>query len=456
MGTLPNSSDGHAGGVVRFGGQERLPAFHIMTKPVGPLCNLDCKYCFYLEKEKLYPGKSDWRMPEDVLESYVRQYIEVQSAEVISFAWQGGEPTLLGVDYFRKVVELQKKYANGKRIENAFQTNGFLLDDRWGEFLAENRFLVGLSIDGPAAMHDRYRVDKGGQPTFKRVIRGLNTLKKHGVEFNTLTVVQRHNSQHPLEVYRFLKEVGSGFIQFIPIVERVAEGTGPADLALVAPGAPQPARVSEWSVEPLQYGRFLCRIFDEWVLNDVGRVFVQLFDVALEMWCGLPASLCVFRETCGAAMAMEHNGDLYSCDHFVYRENKLGNIMESPLESLVFSPQQVKFGQDKLDSLPRYCRECDVRFACNGECPKHRFIRTPEGEEGLNYLCAGYKLFFHHVDPYMQFMASELRHQRAPANVMDWIRLRDGKDNEKGRTGRNEPCACGSGLKYKKCCGRNS
>lgn len=458
MGILPDSSALHSRGAgpIPFGGHEQLPAFHIMTKPVGPLCNLDCKYCFYLEKEKLYPGKSDWRMPEDVLESYVRQYIEAQNADVISFAWQGGEPTLLGVDYFRKVVELQKKYANGKRIENAFQTNGFLLDDRWGEFLAENRFLVGLSIDGPAQMHDRYRVDKGGQPTFKRVMHGLNTLKKHGVEFNTLTVVQRHNSEYPLEVYRFLKEVGSGFIQFIPIVERVAEGTGPADLVLIAPGAPQSARVSEWSVEPLQYGRFLCRIFDEWVLNDVGRVFVQLFDVALEMWCGLHASLCVFRETCGAAMALEHNGDLYSCDHFVYQQNKLGNIMESPLESLVSSPQQVKFGKDKLETLPRYCRECDVRFACNGECPKHRFIRTPEGEEGLNYLCAGYKLFFHHVDPYMQFMASELRHQRAPANVMQWIRLRNAKDSEKGRMGRNDPCSCGSGLKYKKCCGRNA
>ncbi|MGH9328569.1 MAG: anaerobic sulfatase maturase [Terriglobia bacterium] len=426
-----------------------------MTKPTGPLCNLDCKYCFYLEKEKLYPGKSDWRMPEDVLESYVRQYIEAQSVDAVSFAWQGGEPTLLGVEYFRKVVELQKKYANGKRIENAFQTNGFLLDDRWGEFLAENKFLVGLSIDGPAAMHDRYRVDKGGQPTFKRVMRGLDTLKRHGVEFNTLTVVQRHNSQYPLEVYRFLRDVGSGFMQFIPIVERIAESNAPEGLVLIAPSAPQPAQVSEWSVEPLQYGRFLCRIFDEWVLNDVGRVFVQLFDVALEMWCGFPASLCVFRETCGAAMALEHNGDLYSCDHFVYRENKLGNIMESPLESLASSPQQAKFGRDKLETLPRYCRECDVRFACNGECPKHRFTHTPEGEMGLNYLCAGYKAFFHHIDPYMQFMASELRHERAPANVIEWARLREAKESQTAPIGRNDPCACGSGLKYKKCCGRN-
>ncbi len=423
-----------------------------MTKPIGPLCNLDCKYCFYLEKENLYPQTSDWRMPDDVLESYIRQYIEAQNAEVISFAWQGGEPTLLGVDYFRKVVELEKRYANGKRIKNAFQTNGILLDDRWGEFLAENRFLVGLSIDGPEELHDRYRVDKGGQPTFARVMRGLGYLKKHGVEFNTLTVVERHNSQHPLEVYRFLKEVGSGFLQFIPIVERVATRSGADGLILISPASTQPAKVSTWSVEPRQYGKFLCAIFDEWIRHDVGRVYVQLFDVALETWLGLKASLCVFRETCGSAMAMEHNGDLYSCDHFVYRENKLGNIMEKPLESLVRSAQQVKFGLNKRDTLPRYCRECDVRFACHGECPKHRFIRTPDGEEGLNYLCAGYKLFFHHIDPYMRFMAGELLEHRPPANVMAWIR-----EQEKAQQlpGRNDPCPCGSGLKYKKCCGHS-
>ncbi|MGH9401812.1 MAG: radical SAM protein, partial [Terriglobia bacterium] len=271
--------------------EAKSSGFHVMTKPVGPICNLDCKYCFYLEKENLYPGgHSDWKMPDDVLESYVRQYIEAQSADVVSFAWQGGEPTLLGVDYFRKIVELEKKYAGSKRIENAFQTNGVLLDDRWGEFLAENRFLVGLSIDGPCELHDRYRVDKGGQPTFDRVLRGLGYLKKHGVEFNTLTVVQRHNSKRPLEVYRFLKEAGSGFMQFIPIVERVANEPDTDGLVLIGPAAAAPARVSDWSVEPLQYGRFLCAIFDEWVRNDVGRAYVQIFDVALEMWLGLPAS----------------------------------------------------------------------------------------------------------------------------------------------------------------------
>jgi uncharacterized protein len=436
--------------------------FHIMTKPIGPICNLDCKYCFYLEKENLYPkrpahpGHSDWKMSEDVLESYVRQYIEAQQADAINFAWQGGEPTLLGVDFFRRVVAFQAKYANGKRIENAFQTNGVLLDDEWGEFLAQNKFLVGLSIDGPPELHDRYRVDKGNQPTFNRVVAGLKMLKKHGVDFNTLTVVNRHNARRPLDVYHFLKEIGSGYMQFIPVVERIAREANDSGLVLIKPYDSGDARVSEWSVDPVDYGKFLCAIFDEWARNDVARYFVQIFDVALETWVGIPASLCVFRETCGSAMAMEHNGDLYSCDHFVYPENKLGNIMESPLESLVASAQQAKFGLDKRDTLPRFCRECDVRFACNGECPKHRFIRTPDGEEGLNYLCAGYKLFFHHVDPYMRFMTAELRQGRPPANVMRWVRERDLAEARQNPPGRNDPCPCGSGRKYKKCCGANA
>lgn len=397
-----------------------LAGFHVMAKPTGPICNLDCKYCFYLEKESLYPGKHSWAMPEDVIESYIRQYIEAQAAPVIMFAWQGGEPTLLGVDYFRKVVELERKYAGGKEIRNAFQTNGVLLNDSWAEFFAENGFLVGLSIDGPRELHDHYRVNKGGMPTFDSVMAGIGLLKKHGVEFNTLTVVNRRNSYHPLEVYRFLREAGSGYMQFIPVVERIADPPGPDGLHLISPSWNSSAEVSEWSVEPLQFGKFLCAIFDHWVRRDVGRYFVQIFDVALESWCGMPQGLCVFRETCGTALAIEHNGDLYSCDHYVYAENKLGNIMESPLESMVDSAQQHRFGMAKRNSLPRYCRECEVRFACNGECPKHRFIQTPDGEPGLNYLCAGYKLFFNHIDPYMKFMAGELKHQRAPANVMTW------------------------------------
>ena len=398
-----------------------LKAFHVMAKPSGPICNLDCRYCFYLEKENLYGKKQDWAMPDPVLESYISQFIASQDSPVISFAWQGGEPTLLGVDFFRKVVALQNKYANGKKIENAFQTNGVLLDDRWGEFLAGNQFLIGISIDGPAELHDFYRVDKGGAPTFDRVMRGLRFLKKHQVEFNVLTVVNRRNSQHPLRVYQFLKGIGAQFMQFIPIVERIAKAANPDGLVLISPRDPHTAEVSEWSVDSRQYGVFLSTIFDEWVRKDVGNYFVQIFDVALESWLGMEPSLCVFRPTCGSAMALEHNGDLYSCDHYVYPENKLGNIMEQPLQALVNSAQQRSFGLDKRDSLPRYCRECDVRFACYGECPKHRFISTPDGEPGLNYLCAGYKLFFRHIDPYMKFMANELRHQRPPANVMAWI-----------------------------------
>jgi uncharacterized protein len=399
--------------------------FHIMTKPIGPICNLDCTYCFYLEKEKLYPGTKpgtkSWVMSGEVLERYVREYVAAQPQDEVHFAWQGGEPTLLGVDFFRTVVELQQRYANGKTIHNALQTNGVLLDDEWGEFLAEHEFLVGVSIDGPRELHDCYRVDKGQAPTFDRVMRGIAMLKEHKVEFNTLTVVHRRNSEHPLEVYRFLKEIGTGFIQFIPIVERKAADADGNGLVLIKPSFESAAEVTEWSVEPEAYGRFLSRIFDEWVKKDVGRTFVQLFDVALESWMGMEASLCVFRKTCGSALAMEHTGDLYSCDHFVYPENKLGNIMETALEKLVDSPEQHAFGEAKLNSLPKMCRTCEVRFACNGECPKHRFLTTPDGETGLNYLCAGYKHFFKHVDPYMQFMAGELRAGRPPANIMRFL-----------------------------------
>jgi uncharacterized protein len=397
--------------------------FHIMAKPHGPICNLNCTYCYYLEKENLYAAKGrDYRMSDSVLEAYIRQYIEAQPAQHVSFAWQGGEPTLLGVPFFERVLELQTKYAGEKTVANAFQTNGTLLDDAWGEFLARNKFLIGISVDGPADIHDAYRVDKGGQPTFARVMRGLDFLKKHGVEFNTLTVINRKNSYRAQEVYRFLKQIGSTYLQFIPVVEQVAAEPDPNGLVLLKPYARQQTTVSEWSVEPLQFGKFLSSVFDEWVLNDVGRVFVQIFDVALESWAGLPQSLCVFAPQCGKALAVEHNGDLYSCDHFVYPENKLGNIMEKAMSGLVNSPQQTRFGNAKLTALPSDCQTCDVRFACNGECPKHRFNTTASGEYGLNYLCAGYKHFFHHIDPYMRFMANELRQDGAPARVMEWAR----------------------------------
>lgn len=397
--------------------------FHLLTKPIGARCNLDCSYCFYLEKEKLYTDAGGMRMKPEVLETYVRDYIAAQPGSVVNFAWQGGEPTLLGVEFFRSAVALQAKYAQGKTIENAFQTNGVLLDDEWGEFLAANRFLVGISIDGPAAMHDAYRVDKGGRPTFERVMAGLRVLKKHRIEFNTLTTVHRENCTRPLEVYRFLREVGSGYIQFIPIVERAAGAAATNGLWLAPPpdhedAAALDGQVTPWSVRPGEYGDFLCRIFDEWVLHDVGKVFVQHFDAALANWSGAPAGICVFSENCGRALAVEHNGDLYSCDHYVYPRYKLGNLMNTALAHLADSPAQQDFGRAKSATLPGYCRECPVRFACHGECPKHRFLHTPDGEGGLNYLCAGYKKFFTHIDSPMRTMAALLGNRMAPANIM--------------------------------------
>ncbi len=359
--------------------------FHILTKPIGPICNLDCKYCFYLEKQKLYPEEREWRMSDEVLEEYVRQYIQSQPVQEINFAWQGGEPTLLGVEFFRKAVQLQQKYAGGKTISNALQTNGTLLDSEWCEFLAANKFLVGLSIDGPRELHDKYRVDKGQAPTFDAVMRGLELLKKHKVDFNTLTVVNRANSRQPLAVYCFLKEIGSQFIQFIPLVERQPSAQTKAlglDFAMppdLIQADDSQSPVTAWSVEAGQYGKFLCTIFDEWVRKDVGQTFVQLFDVALGNWMGLGSSLCVFAEKCGVALAIEHNGDLYSCDHYVYPKYRLGNV------------------------------------------PKHRFIRTPDGEDGLNYLCAAYKRFFNHIDRSMHTMAQLLQQGRAAAEIMEML-----------------------------------
>jgi uncharacterized protein len=397
--------------------------FHVMTKPIGSLCNLGCSYCFYLEKAHLYPGGKSPKMSPEVLERYVRDYIAAQPGPEVNFAWQGGEPTLLGVDFFRTAVALQQQYAGGKVIANAFQTNGVLLDDAWGEFLATNHFLVGISIDGPRPLHDAYRVDKGGRGSFDAVMRGLHVLKRHRVEFNTLTTVHRGNSRAPLEVYRFLREIGSGYIQFIPIVERAAPDDETTGLWLAAPPddpstADLDAQVTEWSVRPAEYGEFLSRVFDEWVAHDVGRVFVQQFDAALANWVGEPAGVCVFSENCGRALAVEHNGDVFSCDHYVYPRYQLGNLLNTSLGAMVDSPAQQAFGQAKSATLPKMCRECDVRFACHGECPKHRFLKTPAGEPGLNYLCAGYKKFFRHIDPAMSTMSALLAANMAPAGIM--------------------------------------
>jgi len=394
-----------------------------MAKPIGPICNLDCTYCYYLEKEKLFPRGENFRMSPEVLESYIRQYIGAQETPEITFAWQGGEPTLLGVDYFRKVVELEKKYAGGRPVHNALQTNGTRLDREWCQFFRANGFLIGLSIDGPRELHDTYRVDKGRKPTFDRVMAGLTLLKKHGVEFNTLTVVNASNVKHPLKVYDFLRETGSGYIQFIPLVERLA-ADGAVGLDFAEPPEPGQAAspVTRWSVPAEGYGDFLVTIFDRWVRCDVGRVFVQIFDVSLGIWSGAGASLCVFLEDCGRALAIEHNGDVFSCDHFVYPKYRLGNVMNDSLGEMVNSGRQSEFGSAKSATLPEYCRRCDVRFACNGECPKHRFAKTPDGEEGLNYLCPSYKKFFRHVDPAMKQMTALLRVGRAPAEIMSMVR----------------------------------
>ncbi len=431
-------------------------AFNVMLKPIGPVCNLNCTYCYYLEKKNLYLDTRNFRMPDDVLEEFTKQYIAAQEVPAVSFVWQGGEPTLLGLDYFRKALKYQEKHSLGKRIDNIFQTNGTLLTEEYCKFFKDNNFLIGVSIDGPEALHNHHRVTNSNDGSFDKVMQGIEMLHKYNVEFNTLSVVNRENGDYPLEVYRFLKEIGSGFIQFIPIVERIAGQIRSDAPNLVAPNYSEEASVTDWSVEPLQYGRFLNAIFDEWVRKDVGRYFVQIFDVTLANWVGENPGLCVFTETCGDATVMEHNGDLYSCDHFVYEDFLLGNIMKTPLKEMIKSDRQVKFGHDKRDHLPRYCFECDYRFACHGECPKNRILQTADGDPGLNYLCAAYKSFFSHVHPYMQFMTDELRAKRAPAGVMQWVqridRQKEQKAGPKTLVGRNDPCPCGSGKKYKNCC----
>jgi len=427
------------------------PAFSVIAKPIGPVCNLDCSYCFYLEKDKLYSNETDFRMSDEVLESFIRQKIEGHEVPQVNFIWQGGEPTLLGFDFFKRVVDLQKIHADGKTIENGFQTNGVLLDDNWCQFFKDNNFLIGLSIDGPEDIHNHYRRFKGGQPSFGKVMSAIEVLKKHSVEFNTLTVIQHHNSQYPMETYSFLKEVGSGFMQFIPIVEQIASSEDASCRYLVSPHTMEGAQVSDWSVDADQFGKFLCSIFDEWVRNDVGQYYVQMFDEALSSWMGLASGVCIFSEECGGALAIEHNGDLYSCDHFVYPENRLGNIMDNPMGALINSSQQQKFGRDKLTTLPQYCLDCEVRFACNGECPKNRISRTPNNEKGLNYLCSGYRSYFNHIAPYMRFMTSQLEQQLPPANVMAWAHEKD-RGFPGLQPGRNDLCPCGSGEKFKKCC----
>jgi len=421
-----------------------MQAFHVMAKPTGSDCNLNCAYCFFLKKEMLYPG-SDFRMSDEVHEAYIRQLMEAHHVPQVTVAWQGGEPTLMGLDFYRRDMELQKKYAKpGTRVENTFQTNGILLNDEWCRFFGENNFLIGLSIDGPKELHDFYRKDKAGNGTFDRVVRAARLLQKHKVEFNILCTVNSKNAEHPLDVYRFFRdELDAHYIQFIPVVERDNES-----------GFQEGDKVTDRSVRPDQWGQFLIKIFDEWVKRDVGKTFVLNFDGALAGWLGMAGTVCIFGPTCGQGMALEHNGDLYSCDHFVEPRHLLGNIMEKPMAEIAACEKQRKFGQDKRDTLPQYCRNCELLFVCNGECPKNRFVKTPDGQAGLNYLCEGYKAFFRHANHPMRIMAELIRRGRLAEEVMKVM----GAEGNGGarvplKPGRNESCFCGSGLKFKKCHG---
>lgn len=424
-------------------------AYHVLAKPSGAICNLDCAYCFFLSKEELYPG-SRFRMSDELLETYIRQLIESHRAPEVTIAWQGGEPTLMGLEFYRRAVALEKQYQKpGTTIQNTMQTNGVLLTDEWCEFFREHNFLIGLSLDGPPAMHDAYRKDKGGHPTSAKVLRAARLLLRHHVDFNILTTVNAANAGHPLEVYHFLRDdIGARFIQFIPIVERInANGRT---------GYQEGTAVTDRSVTAEQWGRFLITVFDEWVRHDVGSVFVQMFDAALASWVGVPPALCIFSETCGNALALEHNGDLYSCDHFVETAYLLGNIQHERMIDMVASPQQRQFGMAKRDTLPRYCRECEVRFACHGECPKNRFIETPDGDPGLNYLCSGYKAFFIHINRPMRIMAELLRRNRAPAEIMVLLAREEAQLQWAfAQSGRNDLCPCGSGRKFKRCHGQS-
>ncbi len=395
--------------------------FHVMAKPAGSTCNLDCKYCFYLSKERLPKGPGTGEMSDETLELFIRQYIEGVTGPEVVFSWQGGEPTLRGLDFFRRVVTLQKKYAkSNQRVENDLQTNGVLIDENWAAFLKDNRFLVGLSIDGPGELHDKYRINKGGAPTFDKVMGAANLLRKQGVRFNTLTCVHRGNASRPLDVYRFLRrELDSTAIQFIPIVEpkdfetHAPQARDQTQLPVLGspearPGHPNSV-VTDWSVDPDEYGYFLSRVFDEWVRKDLGKVLVSHFETLVAQHLGLPSQMCIYSEFCGKNVAIEHDGSLYSCDHYVYPEFKLGSLREKPLDQMVFSPKQVRFGYAKSETLPRYCRECPFKTDCWGECPRNRLIRTPDGEPGLNYLCAGLRRFFKHALPQVEHIANTIR-----------------------------------------------
>jgi uncharacterized protein len=409
--------------------------FQVFVKPVGSICNLDCHYCYYLKKEQLYPKGESFRMPNDILEEYIVQHITASPEPVIRFSWHGGEPTILGLDYFRKIVALQRKHQpSNQRIANGMQTNGTLLNEDWCRFLAKESFAVGLSLDGPQEIHDQYRVTKDQKPTYEQTMQGYKLLRKHQVYCDILCVVNAHNVRYPSQVYQFFKEIQAPYVTFLPMVE------------------PQPdveSGVSQLTVPADAWGDFLCTIFDEWRDQDIGRIKVQIFEEAARTAFNQEHSLCIFRPTCGDIPVVEHNGDFFSCDHFVDAEHCLGNIRETPLVELLESPAQRAFGQAKLNTLPRCCQECEVRAMCNGECPKNRFLQTPDGEEGLNYLCAGYKRFFTHCQPFVAEVAAEWRRQNLKQQISP---AQAPAVRTAPKPGRNDPCPCGSGLKYKKCC----
>lgn len=389
---------------------------YVMLKPAGAHCNLACKYCYYLEKNKLYPTAQRHLMSDEMLEQFTREYIEAQTMNQVLFTWHGGEPLLRSIDFYRKALSLQQKYAGGRRIDNVIQTNGTLLTDEWCEFFAQNHWLVGISIDGPQPDHDHYRLTAAGKTSWKKVMQGIKLLKKYEVEWNAMAVVNAYNANHPLEFYRFFKENGCQFLQFTPIVERLTRHEDGRTLASLADK--DEISLSEASVAPEQWGYFLCAIFDEWVRKDVGKIFVEIFDCTLANWMGISPGICAYSKECGHAGVMEHNGDVYSCDHFVFPEYKLGNIRDHSLIDMLYGEQQQEFSRLKHSSLPRQCKECDMEFACHGECPKNRFMKDKYGDSGLNYLCPGYYHYYQHVAPYMDYMKQELISQRPPSNIM--------------------------------------
>ena len=393
---------------------------YVMLKPAGAHCNLACKYCYYLEKNNLYQNSHRHLMTDEMLEQFTREYIEAQTMPQVLFTWHGGEPLMRSIDFYKKALALQKKYAHGKQIDNVIQTNGTLLTDEWCEFFAKNHWLVGISIDGPQEYHDHYRVTPAGKPSWEKVMQGIQLLKKHRVEWNAMAVVNAYNAEHPLEFYHFFRDNGCQYLQFTPIVERLTEHEDGRTLASLADDREIP--LADASVTPQQWGNFLCTIFDDWVRHDVGKTFVEIFDCTLANWMGVLPGICAYSKECGHAGVMEHNGDVYSCDHFVFPEYKLGNIRDQSLIDMLYGEKQQAFSRLKHTSLPRQCKECDMEFACHGECPKNRFEKDKYGEPGLNYLCQGYYQYYTHVAPYMDFMKRELLAQRPPANIMNVLK----------------------------------